>query len=173
MNKNNKVNVIRYADEGFKNYETKIKVNGEIITANGCYAFVRKTFKGALVYNFGYGYNKPHLKNRDKDKKNTIKIDENTIVYGRVPKVENLYFYNSGNCVAIEKVLNSTLKSKTLTIPYSINWCGSQDFKEVTLGELNKALENFENILKLMRDKGYSIKKSEPIYPFYEIFIKI
>lgn len=166
-----KINIIRFADEGFKDYKNKIKVDGKYKEVEGCYAFIRKSFKGALKYNYPVYNNGQLLKNRDKDKKHIIHLDEEFIVYGRLPKVENIYFLNKGKHISLDEVLNSNLENNTITLPCKLNWCSSEDFKEVRLGELNNALIEFENILNLIKNKGYKVKKNEPIYSFYEIFI--
>lgn len=168
------IQIIRYANEGFNTYNTKIKVEGEVKEVNGCFAFIRKSFKGALIYNYPvYDKDGNILKNRDKDKKHTLKLKQNTKVYGRIPNINNIYFINSGRRIQLDDILNDTykIKSKTIHLPYKLNWCYTEDFAETTLGELNNALIEFENLLKIIKGKGYRIVKSEPLYTFYEIYI--
>lgn len=80
--------LIRYAEEGFKNYKQELLFNGEPI--NGCFSFVNEVCTDALFYTFTYERSHPNLKKRDNEKINEILVDSNTMVYTKNFKLKKI-----------------------------------------------------------------------------------
>lgn len=170
-----KIKIIRFADEGFKNYKLKVKLNNKIEEIEGCYAFVRKIFKGALQYNIS-----TTLKDRINDKKNTLILDENTKVYGRKLRVSNISLRGNKNCFLefingkVYEIKNYDFieyKGKTVYTDYNVNWDFDNSFHLMTLREINQQLREYENFISNLKNNGYSVRKKDVTYLFYEIIV--
>lgn len=168
------VKVIRYANEGFKNYKSKVLINNELKEVEGCYAFVKKVFKGALAYNFS-----TNLKERIDDTKNVVFVNEETKVYARRFKASEIslrgdkgIFLKMKNDKIYALGESNPYDKKTIYTDFNLNWNFDTSFHLMTLKEVNNQITEYENLISNLKRLGYSIKKKDVSYVFYEMLIK-
>jgi len=156
--------VIRFANEGFKNYKQVIKENDKDIEVEGCYVFINKIIKMALKYD---KYRMAECKelgvrNRDKDTKNTGHILDETYVYARVINFDGLCIVDREESISIQ--------------PESVGkGIDTVNFKRITVSELVENLKKYEELEKKLRkkakDKGIHISFFNSPYIYYEAIV--
>jgi hypothetical protein len=157
-------NVIRFANEGFVNYNQNIKVDNNDIDTEGCYVFINKVIKKALRYDRSMKKRCEELgvRNRDKDVKNIGTISEDTYVYARIINANELYVVESCNEISIQ--------------PEGIGTKIDVDnFKRIKISELVENLKEYEalekRLRKTARDKGLRLSYFNSPYLYYEAIV--
>lgn len=158
-----KIKIIRYANEGFKNYKQLVKINGEETEIYGCYVFVKKVCKRALKY-----YIKQYLEDgtvveRINHLKNELLVKDDVYVYARMFNVSDIYVVKCKEEISIQ--------------PESI-WDNYDDsYKKVSLSELYNNILAYENLVKKLRkeakenNKRFRLYNSE--YMIYEAILDV
>lgn len=168
-----KIKVIRYADEGFVNYPLKLNINNKIQEIEGCHAFVKKVFKGALQYNFT-----TTLKDRVNDKKNILSLNNDIKVYARKFNPNNISL-RGDKCSFLELKNNKIYENdkeylgKVVYTDFNVNWGFNDTYTLMSLKEVYNQITKYENLLKNIKELGYKVKKKDISYIFYEIILNI
>lgn len=158
--------IIRFADEGFKNYEHTINLNGTETKVSGCYVFFKKTFKEALRYDkYMPGIkdmiSKGLLKERIKEAKNIASIADNSTIYARNIDFSKLEIVETNNEINIQ--------------PESYNGINIETFVKITAKEHFENIKTYENLEKKLKAKAkannlYFTNFNKP-YLYYEAII--
>ncbi|WCK57483.1 hypothetical protein PP175_25800 (plasmid) [Aneurinibacillus sp. Ricciae_BoGa-3] len=92
-----KIRLIRYADEGFTNYEQRhIHAFGGMI--QGCYAFIDKEQESLLSYTDAYRKENPSVVNRLSQTRHELLLSGDTMVYVKNKKLvgpQDRYLFQS------------------------------------------------------------------------------
>lgn len=157
------IKLIRYADEGFKNYKQLVKIDGKEKEIEGCYVFIKKVCKKALKYDIKKYLEDNSVVERKNHLKNELFLPDNTFVYARMFNVEDIWIVKSDKEISIQ--------GET----FWKNWDDS--FTKVTLKELYDNILEYEGIVKELKkeakinDKYFSLYNME--HKVYEAILDV
>lgn len=157
------IKIIRYANEGFKNYKQVINLNGEKKEIYGCYVFVKKVCKKALRVKIKKFLEDFNIIERHNHLKNELLVKDDIYVYARMFNVSDIYVVKCKEEISIQ--------------PESI-WDNYDDsYKKVSLSELYNNILAYENLVKKLRkeakenNKRFRLYNSE--YMIYEAILDV
>lgn len=134
---------------------------------------INKVFKGALQYNYY-----TTLKERINDTKNVLLLDENTMVYARKFNASSISLRGKNGCfletrngLIYKKNESTPYNDRTIYTDFNINWNFDKNFHLMTLKEVNHQILEYENLISNLKRLGYSVRKKDVTYVFYEIII--
>lgn len=158
--------IIRFANEGFKNYKQTIKENDKEITIEGCYVFINKVIKMALKYDRAIKNQCAELgvRNRNEDIKNIGNISDESYVYARNINFDGLYIAEDKNGIFVQPESSG-------------NNIDTENFIRVKVRDLVENLKKYETLEKSLRkkakEKGVRLGYFNSPYIYYEAIVNV